>query len=191
MDMVKGARRFTFAAATLSLAVFASPVWAQDVSETHLEAARSAISAMKATVEFDSILPQAAQALKNELIQKNPNLQETIIQVVDETAISLAARRGDLERESALAYARVFSEQQLKEIAEFYNSETGQKLIADGPIVVREIIQAAEIWQRGIARDLAQQVGEEIASREGTAPTAATPTPAGGDGSADDGAADE
>src|SRR5690606_33664743 len=93
-------------------------------------------------------------------------------------ALSLAARRGDLERESALAYARVFSEQQLKEIAEFYNSETGQKLIADGPIVVREIIQAAEIWQRGVARDLARQVGEKIASQEGTSP--ATPTPTGG-----------
>lgn len=181
--MVKGVRRLAFAAATLSLAAIFSPAAAQDVSDAHLDAARSAISAMKATADFDSILPQAAQALKTELIQKNPNLQAMIIEVVDSTAISLAARRGDLEREAALAYARVFSEEHLNEIAAFYNSEAGQKLIADGPIVAREIIQAAEIWQRGIARDLAQQVGEEIARRvqanSGEAATPATPaTPA-------------
>lgn len=155
--------RLAAAAAALAIMMFAAPVSAQDeVSDAHLKAAREAIDAINATDEFDDVLPQAAQALKGELINKNPDLVELINATVDEQALELASRRADLEQEAAVAYARVFSEEELNNIAEFYRSPTGQKLLSDGPIVTREVYQAANIWQRGIARDLAQKVGEKI-----------------------------
>ncbi|HEU4986593.1 MAG TPA: DUF2059 domain-containing protein, partial [Rhizobiaceae bacterium] len=43
-----------------------------------------------------------------------------------------------------------------------YTSPAGQKLLTDGPIVTREVLKAADIWQRGVARDLAQNVGRQI-----------------------------
>lgn len=165
MNLVNRSRRLAVLAGTLALLAVAQPAAAQDVADSHLAAARSAISALHATAEFDLILPRAAQALKTEMIQKNPDMQAVIIEVVDQTALSLAARRGDLEREAALVYARVFSEQELSEIAAFYQTDTGKKLLADGTIVMREVLQAADIWQRGIARDLAQQAGGELDKR--------------------------
>ena len=106
-------------------------------------------------------------------------MQEVITQTVDEKTLALAARRADLEKESALAYAKAFSEQNLNDIAAFYNSEAGKKLIESGPIASRELVKAAEIWQNGIARDLAEQVGEKLkavigtkAPAEGAAPAA-------------------
>lgn len=170
MNLVNRSRRWAAAAGAIAFLALVQPAAAQDISDAHLAAARTAIGAMGVTAQFDEILPQAAQALKAELIQKNPDLQGTIIQLVDETALSLAARRGDLEREAAMAYARVFSEAHLNEISAFFNSEAGKKLISDGGIADREIFQAANIWQRGVARDLAQQVGERLAE---TAPAAA------------------
>ncbi|WP_246666048.1 DUF2059 domain-containing protein [Aquamicrobium sp. LC103] len=145
---------------------------AQEISDSHLAAARAAIDSVGATDEFDLILPRAAQALKAELIQKNPDMQSLISSTVDEKTLELAKRRSDLEREAALAYAKVFNEQQLKEIGEFYSSDTGQKLLEDGPIIAREVGRAAEIWQRGVARDLAQQVAEVLSK---AAPTANLP----------------
>lgn len=168
MNFATSSRRLVAAFGAFALATAAVlPAAAQDIAESHLTAARSVVAALRATEEFDVILPSAAQALKSELIQKNPDLQALIIEIVDQTAITLAARRGDLEREAATIYARTFSEAQLNEVATFYNSETGKKLLADSPIVMREVYGAAEIWQRGIARDLAQQVGEELAKRAG------------------------
>lgn len=161
MYLARRVRFNAFATVALVLA-FAAPAASQDISESHMKAARAAISSIGATDNFDGILPQAAQALKAELIQKNPNLAQLINATVDEMALSLAARRGDLERESATVYARVFTEQQLTEIAQFYESESGKKLLSDGPIVSRQLAQAADIWQRGIARDLARAVGEKI-----------------------------
>jgi uncharacterized protein len=153
------------AAVAIALVSFAAPAIAQDaVADSHLKAARAAVSAIRATEDFDKILPQAAAALKTELIAKNPDLQEIIIQTVDEQALALAARRADLEKEAALAYAKVFSEDDLNAIATFYTSDTGKKLLESGPIVTRELFKAADIWQRGIARDLSQGVGAKLAA---------------------------
>lgn len=168
MNLVTSSRRMAAAAAFAFLAL-AQPAAAQDVADTHLAAARAALSAIKATEDFDTILPQAAHALKSEMIQKNPDLQATIIEVVDQTALSLASRRGDLEREAALIYAKLFSEEELRSIADFYASDAGKKLIEHGPNAVREVYQAAEIWQRGVARDLSQLAGAELAKRFGGA----------------------
>ncbi len=158
-------RRTVSAISALVFIAIAAPAFAQDnsnITETHLKAAREAVAAIHATEEFDQILPQAAAALKKELIQKNPDLQEMITKIVDEETLGLASRRADLEKEAALAYARVFNEQQLGEISTFYNSETGKKLLSDGAIVTRELYKAADIWQRGVARDLAEAVGKKV-----------------------------
>ncbi|QDZ01958.1 DUF2059 domain-containing protein [Nitratireductor mangrovi] len=143
------------------------PASAQDVSESHLQAARAAIGSLNATEEFDDILPAAAQALKAELIQKDPNLQGLIIEVVDQQALKLAPRRGDLEREAALAYARTFTEDELNGIAQFYTSAPGIAFKTKSPLVTRDLLQAADIWQKGLARDLAVAVNEEMKKRAG------------------------
>lgn len=170
MNLAIRSRRLAVAFGAFALVATAGlPAAAQDIAGTHLTAARTALTALRATEDFDIILPSAAQALKNELIQKNPDLQALIIEIVDQTAFSLATRRGDLEREAATIYARAFTETELNEIAAFYNSDTGKKLLADSQIVAREVLRAADIWQNGIARDLAQQVGEELTRRVGAA----------------------
>jgi uncharacterized protein len=138
------------------------PAKAQEIAESHLAAARSAITAIKATDQFDAILPRVAETLRGELLRKDPNLVEQINTVVNDKTVLLAGRRADLETEAARAYARVFSEDELNGIATFYTSAAGIKLLADGPIVVRELVKAANIWQQGIARDLATEVGKEL-----------------------------
>lgn len=162
------ARRLLAIAATSAVVALSSPAFSQDASESHIKAARAAITAIHATDGFDAILPQAAGALEQQLIQKNPDIQALITTTVSEKALALAARRSDLEREAALAYTKVFSEEELNAIATFYASEAGKKLLTDGPIVTRQLVQAAEIWQNGIARDLAQQVGEALAKAVGS-----------------------
>lgn len=173
MFLIPTARRLVTAVAMAAFVAGASSAFAQTISDTHLKAAREAIAALKATEQYDGILLGAAGALKNELIQKDPHLQDVINEIVDEKTLSFAARRGDLEREAALAYARTFSEDDLKAIAAFYTSSAGKALLANGSNIIREVAQAAEIWQRGLARDLAQAVGEAISAR-----VAAQPAPA-------------
>ncbi len=162
MTLVHRARRTAAVLAASAFVAFASQSYAQEIAESHLQAARATITAVKATDTYDIILPAAAQQLKQELIQQNPDLTEVIIATVDEKALGLAGRRADLEREAAIAYAKIFSEPELNAITTFYSSDAGKKLLASGPIVAREVVKAAEIWQRGISRDLATEVGKQI-----------------------------
>ena len=150
------------ALATVLLHALMGSASAQEIAESHLTAARAAIVAIKATDQFDAILPRAAETLRAELLRKDPNLVDQINTVVNDKTVLLAGRRADLETEAARAYARVFTEDELNGIATFYASSAGQKLLSDGPIVVRELIKAANIWQEGIARDLAVEVGKEL-----------------------------
>jgi hypothetical protein len=151
------------------LALPAGPARAQEPSESHLKAALETLSVLSATDGYDAILPAAAQALKTELINKDPNLQDIIIATVDETALTLASRRKDLELESARIYAKAFTEDELKAITEFYKGPIGSKFQKEAPIVVRGVAQAAQVWQNGIARDLAMEVGKKLTAIAGTA----------------------
>ena len=144
----------------LSLINFAS---AQEISEDHLQAAKSAIKAIGSTRQFDNILPGMAASAKTSLIGNRPDLQAEITEIVDNVAIELAPRRGDLEDEIARVYAKVFSEDELNAIADFYSSETGKKLIKETPILAREIQGAAKVWSTGLGRDLNKTVREKMA----------------------------
>ena len=88
--------KLRFATVAIGFALAASVAHAQEATPEHLKAARAAITAIGATNQFDGILPQAADALKIELIQKDPNLEDIITSTVDQEALALAARRGDL-----------------------------------------------------------------------------------------------
>lgn len=143
------------AGATLAVWTMMSPIAkAQDITDSHLQAAKDAILALQVTKTFDNILPVASERLKVSIIQSNPNFSDEISLTVDDEAIKLAPRRADLENEAGLIYAKRFSQEELSAIAEFYSSDVGKKLLTEQPSVARELVRAAEIWGSGITRDL-------------------------------------
>lgn len=153
--------------------LFGASAKAQEIADAHLQAARGAISALGVTNQFDGILPNLAEGLKIQLIQAYPNFQDEIFKTVDGKALELASRRGDLEREAALVYAKAFTPEELTAIATFYTSDAGKKLLKDGPIVTRELLRAAEIWAAGVRRDLENSTNEAMLKIAGAAPAPA------------------
>ncbi|MQW86305.1 DUF2059 domain-containing protein [Sinorhizobium saheli] len=170
----------TFATVAVLLSASVPAVRAQDVTEDQIKAARATIAALGVTNNFDNILPNLAERLKNTLIQASPNHQELITATVDEKALGLAARRSDLEREAATIYAKTFTVEELNAITEFYNSAAGKKLLNDGPLVTRELLKAADIWAAGVSRDLTNEATKSLDEKIGSAPAAnaAAPAPA-------------
>ncbi|MCX8999838.1 DUF2059 domain-containing protein [Rhizobiaceae bacterium BDR2-2] len=177
-----GVGRAAVIAVLLSGIAMTVPARAQEPSEEQIKAAREAITALGVTDQFDNILPMIAERLKAAHIQTYPDLQQQISDIVDEKALALVQRRADLERESAAIYAKTFSVQELNDIAAFYRTEAGKKLLKDGPIAMRELLRAADIWGAGIDRDLNTSVAEELQKvvsapvpAEGTTPGATAP----------------
>lgn len=171
MRMAASLRRCSLAVTAAAFVGLAAPALSQEPSAEHLSAARAALDAIDATDQFDAILPNAAQQLKTSLIQTAPNLVDVISVTVDETALSMAGRRADLEREAAAIYAKNFTIDELNAIRSFYESEAGQALLSKGPIVTRELLQAAEVWSNGINRDLSTATEEALQATVGETPS--------------------
>ena len=173
-ELVEMKLRRILVAASMTAFIFGSVqsrALAQELTDSHLSAARSAISAIEATDRFDNILPNVAQAIKQQLIANNPDLEVQINDVVDSETISMVSRRSDLEIEAARAYAQAISEEHLLGIAAFYNSDAGKELLRNGAIVGREVQAAAGIWQRGVERDLLENVSKKLGEVAPRSPT--------------------
>ncbi|WP_332066199.1 DUF2059 domain-containing protein [Bartonella sp. CB189] len=137
-------------------------VFAHDVSEKHLNAAKKAISAIHATDQFDSFLPAAARDLKNELIGDDPNLATDISKIVDKQALALAKRRSSLEKEVAHVYAKYFTQEELDKITAFYTSDTGKKFLLEVPNIARDAYSTFDVWRSVIMQDLVNNVKKEM-----------------------------
>ncbi|MCP4072602.1 MAG: DUF2059 domain-containing protein [Hyphomicrobiales bacterium] len=150
-------------AASLSMmTIIGQPVDAQELSQSHMDAAKKAISVTKATVKLNDILPTAALQLAGRLISNRPDIESQISQIVNETALELAPRRGDLQKEVASIYGRIFTEEELTAISVFFATDSGQKFLKELPLVVREVEKASRVWGTGINRDLAQTVRKKL-----------------------------
>jgi hypothetical protein len=146
----------------LSGVTFAS---AQEITESHLKAARAAITATHATDSMDSILPQANQMLKVEMIQKNPDREADIVQFVDDETLALVPRRGDLEKGSRACVRKDLHRAGTERDRRVPQFAGRQEVHLRNAIVGREVEKAVNIWQIGIARDLSQAVAKKLAIR--------------------------
>jgi hypothetical protein len=138
------------------------PSHAQEISQSHIAAAKKTIAATDGTVDLNKIIPRAANRLASQLISNRPDIEKSITQFIQDSSLELAPRRGDLEKEVIKIYARVFTEKELLEIAAFFSTDSGKKFLKDIPVAARETERAARIWQTGIARDMTRKVREKI-----------------------------
>ena len=152
--------------AFLVAAALSTPVAAQEVSQSHLEAAMVAVQSAGAARGFDSVLPALAERVKSRLIRIRPDLHELISTVVENVALTLTPRRVDLDRAVATVWARSFTEDELVTIAEFYKSQTGQKFADIGPRVIQDSLRSVESWSTRVGEELYEKSREALA-REG------------------------
>jgi hypothetical protein len=135
---------------------------AQEFSETQLDAAKRASSAAPLSKDLDTVLPILVQRVQTRLISLRPDLHAEITAVVQEVALKLAARRADLDSAIALVWARMFSEDELNQIAEFYNSPVGKKFVEMGPEIGATTIQTVDNWSSRVGEELLDKSREEL-----------------------------
>lgn len=149
-------------AAFLVAAALGAPAGAQEISQSHLEAALAAVQSAGAARGFDSVLPALAERVKSRLIRVRPDLHREISTVVENVALSLAGRRSDLNDAVARVWAKSFTEDELVTIAEFYKSPTGQKFADIGPTVIQDSLKSVEAWSTRIGEELYEKAREDL-----------------------------
>lgn len=145
--------------------LIAGPALAQEFSDSHLAAARRTIQATHADEQFDQILPVLAEQAKALFLRANPALVQEIDDVVNATALELASRRPELNRQLERVWAARFTEEELEAITEFYSSAVGEKLGQGMPSIVQDSVQAASIWRDALSTEIVTLSREELIAR--------------------------
>ncbi len=134
----------------------------EDFTPSHLAAARRLIDAVKGDINFDEILPGVAAQTRDIFTRTNPALTREIEETTTEVAIEMVQRRVELSKTLALIWARRFSEQELTELAAFFESPLGKKYIETFPVIGMLSIGASNEWEQTLAADMVAQVRERL-----------------------------
>jgi hypothetical protein len=111
---------------------------------------------------FDSLLPNIADTTKNNFIRGNPQMQLGIIAIVDKAAVDLVSLRPELDAYLARVWASGFTNDEMRDLIEFYGSDTGKKFASVYPKLLAVQTAAAEEWARSVAAQLEERVRAEL-----------------------------
>lgn len=157
------------AACTLAIAgSLIVPAIAQEAAKPtpeHLALSRAVLDFTGAGRSFDAVVPRLLQDARNVVLRTSPALQADLDPVITKLTKSMESRDDELLNEIAKVYAARFSEAELKEIASFYQSPTGQKMTASMPDVLRESYGLAQDWSRRMSVEVMAQVRAEMAKK--------------------------
>jgi hypothetical protein len=116
--------------------------------------AKDILTSKNVSAIYQGAVPGLVQRTKDVLLQSNLNYQKDLNEVAVVVAKELAGREKEIGEEMARIYASSFTEQELKELAAFYKSPLGAKVIAQEPAAFNQARQYMDQW--------AQKFGEEI-----------------------------
>ncbi|MEM5584120.1 MULTISPECIES: DUF2059 domain-containing protein [unclassified Roseibium] len=168
MNLIKSfPRAAVLGAAMMAAGFLTGSVTAQEdeLSESHMAAAKKVALATKILEPFDDILPILAEQTRTAFIQSDPARAEEVIEVTQDVALKLAGNRSELNDQVYRVWAHSFTEEELNQLAEFYNTELGQKLTTTVPSITQFSVAVAREWQDKISTEMVTMVQEELAKR--------------------------
>ncbi len=130
-----------------------------------LAAARDLLQATNTDAQFATIIPMMLTQLKQSMSPPNPKIQRELDQVFEEVQKQFIARRDEVLDQIAVLYARTFTAEEMKALADFYRSPAGKKFIAALPDLTTEAMRMGSAWGQQIAQDAERKVRDEMRRR--------------------------
>jgi hypothetical protein len=145
-----------------------APVQAQTgkpPSATAVALAKEILAAKQVSKIYDEAIPGLVQRVKNSLLQSNLNYQKDLNEVAVKIARELNGREKEIGDEMAKIYASEFTEAELKELATFYKSPVGKKVIEQEPKAFDASRQFMDQWAQKLAAEINGKFRAEMRAR--------------------------
>lgn len=138
----------------LSQGAIAQP--SDNIDPKALEAARALIVATKASANMelmvDAMVPSMVEVLKRD---KADIPEDVIAKFVPEFRAEMTKALPQLTEIYARIYAQHFTLQELQDVAKFYDSPLGKKLVTETPLILKETLPIAQQWGEKIGQQAA------------------------------------
>jgi hypothetical protein len=130
-----------------------------------LAAAKEILTMKNAAAMYANAVPNLVEQTKNVLLQSNLNYQKDLNEVAVIVAKNLAGREKEIGDGMAQVYANEFTEQELKDLVNFYKSPLGQKLLASEPRAIQFSMSYMNQWAQTFAETINGQFRAEMKKR--------------------------
>lgn len=95
---------------------------------------------------FDGMVVGVIETAKNSFIPNNPMLTRPLTEVATQLRNEFEPKKNEVFNEVARAYARYFTEQEMKELLAFYKTTLGKKVLTSESIAVEDGFKRAQEW---------------------------------------------
>src|ERR1700758_2125308 len=123
-----------------------------------VQAAKDYLAVKNARAMYADAVTGVVERTKTALMQTNINYQKDLNEVAVIVAKNLAGRENEIGEGMAQIYARVFTEQELKDLTAFYKSPLGQRLLTAEP----RAFQGSAAFMRDWASEFGGVVNEQF-----------------------------
>ena len=135
------------------------------VSAAALASAKEILVAKNVALIYQGAIPGLVQRVKDQLTQTNLNLQKDLDEASAKVAKDLAGREQEIGEQMAKIYANAFTESELKELATFYNSPLGKKVIDAEPNAFANSRAFMNEWAQKIVQEIDTKRRAEMKAR--------------------------
>jgi len=126
-------------------------------------AAAKELLALKGGVEmFNGMVNGVIESAKNAFLPTNPNLSKPINEVTAQLRTEYEPKKAEVFTEVARAYARRFSEAELKELLAFYKTNLGRKVLTEEPVAVEDAFKRAQDWSNTFSEQVLTRFRAEM-----------------------------
>ena len=137
----------------------------KSASPAAIAAAKEILAMKNASAMYANAVPGLVEQTKNTLMQSNLNYQKDLNEVALIVAKNLAGREKEIGEGMAQVYANEFTEQELKDLVNFYKSPLGQKLLTSEPRAIQFSMSYMNQWAQAFAEVINGQFRAEMKKR--------------------------
>ncbi|MGJ4927821.1 DUF2059 domain-containing protein [Bradyrhizobium sp. HKCCYLS2038] len=156
-------KRYFFVALTMLLSAITAPTArAQTASPEALAAAKELIVVMHLNDQIAAMLPNMMKNLKPTIVQGRAEVAIEYDALTPRFLQAFQGRMSEFSDAVALVYARNFSAEDLRTMAEFYKTPTGQRALQKLVTVTQESTIVGQKFGQSVGEEISKQMVEEL-----------------------------
>ncbi len=153
------------ASLTGAMAQAPAPAPLKPVSPAALASSKEILDAKGANKIFSGAVVGLTNRIKDALLQTNLNLQQDLNESAQKVVKELNGREQEIGEQMAKIYANSFTEQELKDIATFYKSPLGKKVIDQEPVALQQSSVFMQTWAGKMSEEIVAKMRAEMKAR--------------------------
>jgi len=163
--MITCARSALLLVLAAAIAVLTLPAYAQQPSPNAIALAKEIITLKGSAGGYNGVVPSVIERAKQVFLQTNFSLSRDLNEVAAKLRTDYASRTGDPLNDAAKLYASRFTEQELREVAAFYKSPVGKKVITEEAPLFERSMSELDNWASKFSEEVIAKMRAEMKKR--------------------------